>query len=764
MQFPEPSQESSWRYEVNGFDPFREREAETLLTVANGESGTRGALEEGSPVSTPATFVAGVFGDGTSEPRTRQPVPAPDWIDLRLLVEGVPLHFAHGRVLDHRRVLDLRSGVLFRYWRQRDGVGRTIAVRTARFASLADRSIMALRAEALAEDFAGRLDWQGAIAVTHAGGPVQETEIRDLGEGTLLARTRGRGGGGHSLALTTRPTRGGIALRVVEKGRDLIGANLVSGGRIAVDRLAAVVSARTRVPSSGSALRSLRHAERVGFDALLERHRAAWAERWRGADVSLSGDEADQTALRFAIFHLIASAHPERVGASVGAHGLSGMSYFMHVFWDTEVFALPFYIYTHPPTARTLLTYRYRHLAGARKKARQMGHRGALYPWESADTGDETTPPYSFGPNGELVPILSGIMEHHISSDVAWAVWEYWKATADDVFMASMGTEILLETARFWVSRTALDAEGRAHIRGVVGPDEYHEDVDDNAYTNVMARWNIHRAIDALAWLDRVDSGYADELRLHLGLGDDELTAWRRAAERLVDGYDPSTRLYEQFAGFYELTDVDQERLRPRPVAADVLLGREITLNAKVVKQADVVMLTHLLSGEIADDVADANYSYYEPLTVHGSSLSPGMHAAVAARLGRLDDAVADFKMATAIDMGDAMANVAGGLHLATMGSLWQAAVFGFAGLRRRGEALMLDPHLPPQWTSLRVSLCFRGARLRFDFTARSGELEVGITVERAALRLLVGGSEHEYRPGDAHLVRDGSGAWREVV
>lgn len=761
--FPTPTPDPAWCYVAEGFDPFREREIETLLTIANGESGTRGSVEEGSAVSTPATLVAGVFGDGTAEPRFRQPVPAPDWAGLRLLVDGLPLHLANGEILEHERVLDMCRGVVYRFWRQRDGNGRTIAVRTARFASLADRQILAVRAEATLEDRGGRLIWQGAVGISYAGGSIKETQIQALDSTRLIARTAGRGGGGHVLAVTTRPAAGSPVVRSVEQGRDVIGGRLEPGDPATVDRLAAIVSARTRTPSPNSALRALARAERLGYDELLGRHSAAWEARWRDADLVVDGDVADQQALRFSVFHMISSAHPTKDTVSVGARGLSGMSYFLHVFWDTEIFVLPFYIYTHPQTARTLLAYRYRNLSGARQKARQMGHRGALYPWESADKGVETTPAYGIGPGGEVVPILSGIMEHHISADVAWAVWEYWKATADDAFMAAMGVEMMLETARFWASRADVDEHGRYHVRLVVGPDEYHESVDDNAYTNVLARWNIVRAAEALRWLERVDSGYSAELKERLDLTGAELDQWRVVAHGMVDGFDPETLLYEQFAGFYEMDDVPPERLRPRPQAADVMLGREVTLRSKVVKQADVVMLTHVLSDEIDDAVATANYDYYEPITVHGSSLSPGMHAAVAARLGRVEDAVDDFKMATAIDLGDTMGNAARGLHLATMGSVWQAAVMGFAGIQRRDQALLVDPHLPPTWNAVSVPLLFRGARLRFDFRTCDDGLELGITVERAAVRLIFDGVEREFHSGRHTMRRADDGAWQEA-
>jgi len=758
--FPEPTHDPAWRFEVKGFDPFREREIETLLTVANGETGTRGALEEGSAVSTPATFVAGVFGDGTGDPSFRQPVPAPDWIGLRLQAWGSVVNLSNGELVEHERVLDMRHAVVYRYWRQRLRSGHMLRVRTARFASLADRQLLALRAEATPEDGGARVIWAGAVGVSHAGGPTKETEFEMLDDGGFIARTRGRNGGGHSLAVATRPAPGSPVARMMDQGREVIGGRLEAGDPATIDRYAAIISARTRVPTGDAVRRALERAEQLGYDELLRRHCAAWDERWHDADLVVDGDPGDQQALRFSIYHMISTAHPTKDTVSVGARGLGGMSYFLHVFWDTEVFTLPFYIYTHPQTARTLLAYRFRNLAGAREKAGHMGHKGALYPWESADKGVETTPPYGYGPDGEMVPILSGLMEHHISADVAWGTWEYWKATGDDVFMATMGVEMMLETARFWASRSSIDADGRYHIRMVVGPDEYHEGVDDNAYTNVLARWNIRKAVESLAWLEGWDPAYADELRTRIDLRRSEIEAWLLVADLLVDGFDPATKLFEQFAGFYEMDDVPIEKLRPRPMAADVMLGREVTLKAKVVKQADVVMLCHVLSDEYGDDVALANYDYYEPITSHGSSLSPGIHAAVAARLGAVEDAVDDFKMAAAIDLADNMGNAARGLHMATMGGLWQAAVMGFAGLQRRQESLLIDPHLPPAWKRARVPLWFRGSRAEFDLRRRKSGVEVGILVEKAPLRVVLDGVERELEPGKHRLRRRDGAPW----
>ena len=754
--FPKLSGEEAWLYRVEGFDPFREREVETWLTCANGETGTRGALEEGSAASTPATFVAGVFGDGTGDPMIRQPVPAPDWTCMRLRLDGSLLTLANGEILEHRRTLDMYKGLVTREWRQRERSGRVVRVRTARFASLDDRAVMGLRAEASLEESAGVLVWEGCLGISHAGGPARETTVESLEAPGFLAMTRGRNGGGHGLAAVTMPAPGSPVVRRALQSRDMIGGWVEADEPASVDRLAVVTSARTRPPSPAGLRDLIDDAQTVGYDELLRRHIDAWSRLWEHCDVTIDGDPVAQLAVRFSIYHLLSTVQPLKPTVSIGARGLSGMSYFCHVFWDTEIFVVPLFIYAWPEAARTLLTYRYLNLPGARQKARTMGHRGALFPWESADTGGETTPPFGRGPDGEKIPILSGFMEHHISADVAWAVWEYWKVTADDEFMTSMGTELLLETARFWSSRSGRDADGRFHIRLVVGPDEYHESVDDNAFTNVLARWNIRHALAAWDWLKDAHPDVADKLHKQLGLTARELRHWRTVADDLIDGYDPATGLFEQFAGFYDLDEVDPARLQPKPMPADLLLGREVTHASKVVKQADVVMLCHVLSSEISLEVTRANYEYYEPFTVHGSSLSPAVHAAVAARLGLAEQAMWQFRLACAVDLADNMGNAARGLHMATMGGIWQAVVQGFAGVRRYGEALSIDPHVPKEWSQLAFPLRFRGSSLRLTFKAD----EVGITVEGAPLPAILAGREMTLELGEHVFRRGADGGW----
>ncbi|MGZ4416516.1 MAG: glycoside hydrolase family 65 protein, partial [Gaiellaceae bacterium] len=434
----------------------------------------------------------------------------------------------------------------------------------------------------------------------------------------------------------------------------------------------------------------LRAGVAAGFDRLLAEHRAAWAERWSNAEVAIEGSPDDQLAGRFAVFHLLCAAATEGE-AAVGARGLTGDAYGGHVFWDADVFCLPVLAAVRPPAARAMVEYRHRRLAAARANADALGYKGARFPWESAREGVDVTPPTGLSLNGETVPIRTGDLEDHVTADVAWAAAFYLDWTGDDGYAETV-RELVIETARYWVSRIHVHDDGRAHIEHVIGPDEYHEAVDDNAYTNVMARWNLRRA--------------AHEPRVPVGLRE----RWHALADALVDGYDPATGLYEEFAGFFALEPLVIAEVAPRrPIAADALFTPERIARAQIVKQADVLMLHHLVPEETAAGSLERNLAFYEPRTAHGSSLSPGIHAALLARAGRLDEAVQWLRLTSRIDLDDVSGTTAGGLHLAAMGSVWQALAFGFLGLRAQGESLALDPKLPAEWRAQDLRLRFSG-------------------------------------------------------
>jgi trehalose/maltose hydrolase-like predicted phosphorylase len=293
-------------------------------------------------------------------------------------------------------------------------------------------------------------------------------------------------------------------------------------------------------------------------------------------------------------------------------------------------------------------------------------------------------------------------LEEHIVAEVAWASCCYVDWTGDDAYAHGPGRQLLVETARYWASRIRVESDGTAHIYGVIGPDEYHEPVDDNAFTNVIARWNLRRAAALIeAAVDGTVSG-------------DEVRHWRDLAGALVDGYDPDTGIYEEFAGFYDLEPLIIEEVAPRrPIAADLLLGRQRVQGAQVVKQADVLMLHHLVPDEVEPDSLEPNLRYYEPRTAHGSSLSPAIHAALLARARDYGPALDALRIASRLDLDDLTGTTASGLHMATMGSLWQALVFGFAGMRPQRGRLLIDPRLPPSWGALEVRVQFHGAHVR---------------------------------------------------
>ena len=480
------------------------------------------------------------------------------------------------------------------------------------------------------------------------------------------------------------------------------------------ERLVAVV--RSDAPGHGrgdAARQELGAARRLGTAGVITAHEAAWATRWQCSDVEVDGDPQTQQALRFAIYHLNSAANPADQHVSIGARALTGDDYHGHVFWDTEIFLLPFYVLTWPEAARALLLYRFNTLDGARAKAAGMGWRGALYAWESADTGAEMTPAQVVGPDRRIIQVVCGRQEQHISADVAYAVWQYWQATGDEAFLRDAGAEMLLEIGRFWSSRAGSEADGRRHIRGVMGPDEYHEAIDDNAFTNVMARWSIRRALEVAGLMrSRWPERWA-ALAGRIGVDAAELASWQAAAETLADGFHADTGLFEQFAGYFELEPIDLTTYDGRSVPMDVVLGRTRTQASQVVKQADVVALLGLLPDEFPGESAAANFRYYAPRCSHGSSLSRAMHGVVAARLGDCDTALDYFRKTADIDLGDARVAIDGGVHIAALGGIWMIAVLGFAGLSMRPDGVAIDPHLPPQWRSLAFRVQWQGRRIR---------------------------------------------------
>ncbi|HWW46956.1 MAG TPA: glycosyl hydrolase family 65 protein [Xanthobacteraceae bacterium] len=752
-----PSADPDWLLVEDGIDPAREREIEAILAVGNGYLSARASFPEGSRFMRPATFVAGLFvSDRDFGPRLAV---LPPWLHVEVMVEERRLSCEAGRMLSYRRMLDLRQGILWREWRQQDPSGRITRVTDLQIASLADRHLLLQSVTVTAENYAGRIG-----LVTRLGFPEgARTDVDDMLYHSDGVRMRVSGTElGVAAVSQLQGVAGQEAVHSPTDQDEHRSMQLGLGETASLERMIAVFTSRDAARPVTTAHDKLVATSATGFAAAASAHLKAWRERREAAEIRILGDQEIQRALCFAVYHLIAAANPGDEHVSIGARGLTGEAYRGHVFWDTEIYMLPFYVFTDPPAARALLMYRYHSLDAARRKAKAHGYEGAFYAWESADTGDEVTPSTVVAPDGHLVIIRTGKHELHISADIAYGVWQYWRATGDDAFMATAGVEILVETARFWVSRAEVETEGRAHIRQVIGPDEYHELVDDNAYTNAMAAFNLDRAADAVAFLkgNRLDTW--QRLAARLGLTEDEPQTWRKLASVLVTGFDPATKLFEQFAGYFKLEDIDQTTLMDCSAPVDVCLGAERVARSKVCKQADVVALSAELWDPWPAAVHEANFRYYGPRTVHGSSLSPALHALVAARLGDLALAQAYFQQAAEIDLSNNVGNAAGGVHMGALGGLWRAAVFGAAGLRLGDDGIAVDPHLLPGWVEMSFPLQCRGRLLRLCL--RTAPRQIEVTVERGDEMSIavLDGPACRARAGQRYILQGDAAGWTE--
>ena len=700
------------------------RVTESLLCISDGRLGTRGSTIVPRSQERPGVRCSGVYrGEG---PETHL-LSAPLWNTLAIAPQEDGA--------DVVRTLDLHSGLLAQELRTAQGQLRAVLM------SLRDRpgsTLLRVRARGL--------ERVGGAAALQA--PADHEQEGQIAAGALRDCEWMRSG----------DAKGSVIALAAER---VYGC---SEREWALDRNAAYVGRQGELLTPRHARRAFTRARSLGFEALLDGHRRAWAALWEDADVRVIGDPELQLAVRFALFHLLAVASAERESA-IGARGLSGAAYSGHVFWDTDVFVLPFLAAAWPRAARAVLGYRVARLPAALRAARALHRAGARFPWESAAGGEDVTPTSARGADGREVAIRTGAQEEHIVADVAWAAAHYIDWSADWRFASGAGRELIVACARWWASRIERDADGRGHIRSVIGPDEYHETVADNAYTNVMARWNLRRAAQ-LAGGD---------------VAPEEARLWLELAEALVDGYDAQSGLYEQFAGFFALEPlVIAELARSRPVAADVMLGAKRTRNAQVLKQADVLMLHYLVPEQTAPGSLQPNLDFYEPRTAHGSTLSPGVHAALFARARESHAALKLLRLTARIDLEDVGQMTAGGLHLAAMGAVWRTITYGFAGLhavqrtgsgrsapgaRRGGVLLGLDPVAPGELEAIELGVRFRGARVRVQIgqertTVRCDPPRRMLLGERG--EVLVGASEQELPTAPARRrqpARGGAGA-----
>ena len=737
-----------WHIRETVFNPEKLHSQETVYTIGNGYFGTSGAFEEGYPRATPATLLAGVFDDvpiGKEELAN-----APDWLLIKLFVNGERFRLDRGKILAYQRTLDMQNGILSRTVRWESPSGVRLQIASERFASLADEHVGAIRYSVTAEDDTERgggkdldlalwaslntavgnnfmMHWE-TVDQRHEG-ELSWLHTQTLHSSVQLVQT---------MSFTT-PADGfskeifdsDIAPSIRLYGKLPPGATMTAEkivvmytSRDVPDPFRSALEHHREIMDSGRTAHQPGTQTRSGvqvqpYQTLLERHKEAWQEYWQRSDIIIEGDDKAQLAIRYNIYQLRISAPSHDSRSSIAAKGLTGFGYLGHIFHDTEIFMLPYFAYVHPPIARNLLLYRYHLLPAARAKAASNGYEGAQYPWESTLDGKEATPDAIIHPeSGEIIPVLNGSIELHISASIAYATWQYRHITGDNEFMRDYGAEILLSIATFWGSRAEYHPEHADYeINNVIGPDEWHEHVNNNAYTNYMARWTIQTALETLDWLHTTIPGKAEELIQRLDLTPERLNHWRDIIARIRIPQDKQTGLFEQFDGFFQLEPLDQDQYKGRTASYQAILGMKQVQQHQIVKQADVLMLLTVLNHQFDLKTKRVNWDYYYPITDHdyGSSLTPAFHAIIACELGLADIGYKLFMKGALVDLENLRGNTPDGIHDACSGAVWQATVLGFAGLRVTDDGYTVSPCWPDGWTRLAFTCLHKGKPLHID-------------------------------------------------
>ncbi len=720
------SWEDNWLIREVGWEEAKQRFYEAIFALSNGYLGLRGSLEEIPRGSYPGTYIAGVYDDYGLEVPEIVNLPNPLMVEIE--TDAGRLGVGKGEFFDHDRILDMRNATLWRWTTFRDEKGRSYRYESCRFVSMVDPHLVVQHFSIRPLDGPCEIELRTGVDATTKnemrpfGGPIAHYEIAKIWKKrpTLLVRTK-RTGLWIAYSWLCRFSGGRLLERcTVFKDKKLLECFRVKIPKdkvCSIDRFSYIVAGPSRKVAR-MARRGAQTSASRGFREIHDLHSRKWREKWEVANVEIEGDKQCDLALRFCIYHLCSALSDRDFDVSIPAKALTGEWYGGHVFWDTEIFMLPFYALTFPHLAKHLLLYRYRRLDEARNKARRMGYAGALFPWESAQTGEEVTPRRWRDFNGRVVKVLTADREQHIASDVMYALRTYLLATGDWKFMRQAGAEMLFETARFWASRVRRNRKtGEYEIRGVIGPNEFQECVDNNAFTNYSARWCLRWAAEIYRELSLKYPSDLRRISRKIRLDPSEVENWVNIAGKIRFPQRPDG-LIEEFDGYFGLKDVqvkfDRQGMPTWPGEVPLPEVR----HTRLVKQADVVLLLALFRDEFDKATKAKNLDFYERRCVHKSSLSPAAHGLVAADIGDANRALRYFKFASCLDLFDLHQNTGKGIHGAVMGSAWQLAIFGFGGVRL-GEKLSVNPLLPPGWHSIRFKLRWRGNLLEVHATSR---------------------------------------------
>lgn len=719
--------DKNWVIEESSFNPALSGYYETIFTLSNGYMGIRGTADCTAAICRKGTFIAGVYDKGSAQ--ITEIVNCPSFMNFTVSIDDEPVELTECSEISYKRYLDMKGALLHTDATITGHSGRKLGIKCVKAVSVADKRIALLTLEITPVNFSGVIKVSSEIDGTASnydrsrcreirhfnvmdgeynsgGAAVLQIETLDNKTGISIAAYMGLAGKAHTPCRSNTKRMGD---RVVSE----VAFTGEKGMAYTVDRVICVFHS---LDSSGDctlekAAEYACSAFKAGVARLLKEHTDEMNEKWSMSDISIDGDHKAQLAIRYNILNLMMLGANVDGNVSIGAKGLHGEGYKGHIFWDTEVFVLPFYIYNQPKVARKLLLYRYNRLEAAKANAQAGGYKGARFPWESADTGREATPDYFYPKEGEPIKCLTGEEEIHITADVAFGFYEYYRITEDTEFLLKYCAEVLLETAKFWISRLEYNSgAGYFEIRSVIGPDEYHVHVNNNFYINYMARWNILKAAEI--WED-LRSNYAKDFKAickKTGVNEEIIKLWREKVPKILLKHSEDGIL-EQFDGYFLLKDhvIGKYNEKGIPVLPQSFKTDKDFWGYKLIKQADVVMLLHLFNDQFTETQKRQNFEYYEKRTIHWSSLSPSIYSLMGVNVRMPSKAYSYFIVSANTDIEDNQGNTEDGIHAAAVGGTWQAMVLGFGGFRVKEGTIHLDPWLPEQWRGISYHARWKG-------------------------------------------------------
>jgi alpha,alpha-trehalose phosphorylase len=757
---------------------------ETLFSVANGYLGMRGNPEEGRPAFAHGTFVNGfhetwpikhaenAFGFA----KTGQTiVNAPDAKVMKIYVDDEPLTFGIADLESYERSLDFRDGILRRSLIWRTPSGKRVRIDSTRMVSMTQRHLAVLTLEVtlltgnapvvissqLLNRQDGRDDYHhGNRSAAQGSDPRKAAAFEDrvllpqmsyaTEERMLLGYQAARSGMTIAVAadhqLTTSDDVDTLVRADDDRTKMVFRVDATEGTTLRLSKIVAYHSSRG-VPVrelSDRCDRTLDRAKRMGVPRLVDEQREWWSEFWASADVEVEGTEphtpAVQQAVRFNLFS-VAQASARSDGIGVPAKGVTGSGYEGHYFWDTEVYVIPFLTYTQPALARNVLHFRSMMLPAARERASELAVAGALFPWRTIN-GEEASAYYA-----------AGSAQVHIDADVVYAMTKYVAATGDLGFLIREGVDVLVETSRMWADlgfwrQSPGGGEEAFHIHGVTGPDEYTTVVNNNLFTNVMARYNLEQAVASVRLIKQIAPEEYDQIVSRLHLTEDEVEEWERCAESMQIPYDEGLGIHPQDDLFLEREVWDLPNTPPELRPLLLHYHPLVIYRFQVLKQADVVLALFLQGDRFTTEAKRADFEYYDPITTGDSTLSAVVQSIIAAEVGYHEVALSYFHDALYVDLANLHGNTIDGMHIASTGGVWSALAFGFGGMRDFGDQLSFDPRLPTEWDSLSFKVRWRDNRLQIRVSEDQLEIaidEVGIDGSGEVI-LTVRGVQHVVR------------------